>query len=165
MVKGGVVEMLIGDLARQSGLTRDTIRFYEKEALIVARNPDRKILRSNTYKDYPESTVSSLLFILRTKALGFTLAEIRSMLAVRNQGQPSKKWAAEAEAKLQVIDRKIQELVDVKRLLGEALARCSDQCFDTGCEVLDGAVAKKSGSAPRPLHDDRDSAKGDCCSN
>lgn len=58
-----------------------------------------------------------------------------SMLAIRDQGQPSKKWAAEAEAKLRIIDRKIQDLMEVKRLLGEALARCSDQCFEVGCEL------------------------------
>lgn len=157
--------MLIGELAKRSGLTRDTIRFYEKESLIGAQNPGRKILRSNTYKNYPESTVSTLLFIQRTKALGFTLAEIRSMLAVRDQGQPSKKWAAEAEAKLEVIDQKIQELLNVKRLLGEALARCSDKCFDAGCEVLDDAVSKKAGSAPRPVHYNPHANKGNCCPN
>jgi MerR family copper efflux transcriptional regulator len=155
--------MLIGELAKRSGLTRDTIRFYEKEGLIGALNPGKKILRSNTYKDYPESAVSALLFIQRTKALGFTLAEIRKMLIVRDQGKPSKKWATEAEGKLRSIDQKIRELLDVKRLLSEALARCSDQCFDSGCEVLDDAVERKSGSAPRPARIDRSTANGGCC--
>lgn len=60
---------------------------------------------------------------------------------------------------LQVIDQKIQDLMDVKRLLGEALSRCSDQFFDTGCAVLDGAVAMKAGTTLRPVQDDRMAAK------
>lgn len=155
--------MLIGELAKRSGLTRDTIRFYEKESLIGALNPSKKLLRSNTYKDYPESAVSALFFIQRTKALGFTLAEIRNMLSVRDQGKPSKKWAAEAEGKLRAVDHKIQELLEIKRLLAEALARCSDQCFDSGCELLDDAVAKKSGNIPRPVQHDRKATNGGCC--
>lgn len=152
--------MLIGELSKRSGLTRDTIRFYEKESLIAPRVPGKGI-RTNAYKDYPESTVNDLLFIQRTKVLGFTLSEIRNMLSVRGQDRPSKKWAAEAEVKLQDIDRKIRELMEVKGLLGEALARCSDRCFDAGCEVLDGALPKKAGSSQ--LHIRSDASQGNCC--
>jgi DNA-binding transcriptional MerR regulator len=142
--------MLIGELSRRSGLSRDTIRFYEKELLIRPRKPARKEIASNNYKDYPESAVSDLRFIQRTKVLGFTLAEIRDMLTVRGQGQPSKKWAAEAEAKLRDVDRKILELREVRGLLAEALQRCSDRCFDAGCDLLDGALARKRASgSPR----------------
>lgn len=155
--------MLIGELSKRSGLTRDTIRFYEKESLIGAKNPGKQGFRTNTYKDYPESTVADLRFIQRTKVLGFTLSEIRNMLSVRGQERPSKKWAAEAQGKLTVIDQKIQELMDVKRLLGEALARCSDQCFDRGCDVLDGAVAGKPGSPARLKRDGTGASGGNCC--
>jgi DNA-binding transcriptional MerR regulator len=138
--------MLIGELSRRSGLSRDTIRFYEKEFLIRPRRSERKGIASNNYKDYPESAVSDLRFIQRTKVLGFTLAEIRDMLAVRGQGRRSKKWAAEAEAKLRDVDRKILELREVRGLLAEALQRCSDHCFDAGCDLLDGALARKGAS-------------------
>lgn len=163
MVKGVDGKMLIGELSKRSGLTRDTIRFYEKESLIGARNQDKQGFRTNTYKDYPESTVADLRFIQRTKVLGFTLSEIRNMLSLRGQERPSKKWAAEAQGKLRDIDEKIQELMDVKRLLGEALARCSDQCFDAGCDVLDGAVAGRPGWAARPHRDGSSVSGGNCC--
>lgn len=157
--------MLIGELSKRSGLSRDTIRFYEKESLIGPSKPVRKGIASNNYKDYPESALSDLQFIQRTKVLGFTLTEIRDMLAVRGQGQPSKKWAAEAEAKLKDVDRKILELKEVRGLLAEAMQRCSDRCFDSGCDVLDQALAKKSGLRSRPVHDDSNSQKGSCCPN
>lgn len=158
--------MLIGELSKKTGISRDTIRFYEKEALIVPTKPLRKVFFSNNYKDYPDSVVSSLLFIQGTKALGFTLSEIREMLKLRSLKQKgSKIWAAKAEEKLEEIDRKIVDLKNLKTLLAEALARCSDQCLDEGCEVIDEAVAKKSKSGLRPIHDNRNSDKGNCCSN
>ena len=143
--------MLIGELSKRSGLTRDTIRFYEKENLIEPGKKGRTLLQSNTYKNYPESTVATLTFIQRTKVLGFTLAEIKEMLRLREPGQKTgKKWAAQAEVKLLSVDQKIEELKELKKLLGEALARCSDQCFDAGCELLDGAIGKKPGLSPKP---------------
>ena len=164
MVKGEF-GMLIGELAKRSGLTRDTIRFYEKELLIGPEKKGRGGLPTNTYKNYPESTVATLTFIQRTKVLGFTLGEIREMLTLREPGQmSSKKWAADAAAKLLTVDRKIEELQSLKKLLNEALVRCSDQCFDAGCEVLDGAIAKKSGSRPGPIHDHGNANQGNCCS-
>lgn len=165
MVKRGHLEMLIGELSRQTGLSRDTIRFYEKENLIAPEKADRKAILSNNYKNYPPSAVAALRFIQRTKVLGFTLAEIRGMMALRElEPRKSKKWVSEAEAKLRAIDRKIAELHELKRLMVEALARCSDQCFDRGCEVLDEAVAKNTGSGPRPVYDHHGSSQGNCCS-
>ncbi len=149
--------MLIGELSKRTGLSRDTIRFYEKESLVKPRKKARLAVSTNGYKDYPEEAVADLLFVQRTKVLGFTLSEIRNMLTVRGQGQPSKKWAAEAEGKLRDIDGKILELKEIREVLSEALARCSDGCFDSGCEVLDGAMAKKAGRVadsppPQPGH-------------
>ena len=164
MVKGEL-RMLIGELAKRTGLTRDTIRFYEKEELIAPEKSARKSFLSNSYKNYPEAAVADLVFIQRTKVLGFTLAEIRDMLSIREHGQKtSRKWAAEAEAKLQSVDRKILELRELRTLLAEALVRCSDQCFDAGCDVLDGAVARKSGSRPRAIPGIQSPGQGGCCS-
>lgn len=151
--------MLIGELSKRTGLSRDTIRFYEKESLVKPRKRARSPVWTNDYKDYPEEAVADLLFVQRTKVLGFTLSEIRNMLSVRGQGQPSKKWAAEAEEKLRDIDRKILELNEIRGLLSEAMARCSDGCFDSGCEVLDGAMAKKAGGVANSPHPQT----GGCC--
>lgn len=69
--------MLIGQLSRRTGFSKDTIRFYEKAGLI--RLP-RKSRMDRSYKDYPEELVHTLQFIRRYKDLGFTLAEIRELL-------------------------------------------------------------------------------------
>ena len=150
MVKGGSA-MLIGELSKKTGLSRDTIRFYEREGLIEAETPVRKGFFSNSYKDYTETVATTLFFIQRAKTLGFTLAEIREMLNLRISGTFNReKWSAEVEKKRSVIDRKLEELNGLKVLLGEVLANCADHCFEEGCGVLDkprsSQEVQKSGS-------------------
>jgi MerR family copper efflux transcriptional regulator len=148
--------MLIGELSKKTGLSKDTIRFYEKEGLIEAEKPVRKVFFSNSYKDYTDSTATTLFFIQRAKALGFTLAEIGEMLALRVDGRFTKeRWSAEAEAKLLVIDRKIGELQDLKELLGSVLTSCIDRCFEDGCGILDDAVAKTGHGQTRSTEEPR----------
>ncbi|PAV25115.1 MerR family transcriptional regulator [Tamilnaduibacter salinus] len=73
--------MRIGELESRSGLSRHTIRYYEKEGLLSP--PYRQ---SNNYRVYPESAVKDLLMIRELKAMDFTLAEIRSVLAAMRSG-------------------------------------------------------------------------------
>lgn len=89
--------MLIGELSKRSGFSRDTIRYYEKIALIELPANAR---REYNYKDYPEGVLAQLRVIRKYKELGFTLEEIRELL-VRES--------------LDVLDvAKVIELVDLK---------------------------------------------------
>lgn len=69
--------MQIGQLCRTTGMTKDTIRFYEKIGLLppVKRKP-------NGYKDYPESIIEQLKLLKHAKELGFTLNEIKELAAL-----------------------------------------------------------------------------------
>ena len=67
--------MRTAQLIKASGLSKDTLRYYEKMGLIPT--PQRS---SNNYKYYPESTVELLAFIVTAKKLGFTLNEIKNTL-------------------------------------------------------------------------------------
>lgn len=67
--------MLIAELERRSGLSRDTIRFYERARLVSA--PRR---RANGYRDYDEDSVKELRFIAAAREIGFTLERIRTAL-------------------------------------------------------------------------------------
>ena len=69
--------MLIGELVERTGLTKDTIRFYEKKGLISL---DRKSRRENNYKEYPEQVLEKLMLIRKLKDMGFTLNEIDTFL-------------------------------------------------------------------------------------
>ena len=58
--------MLIGELSKSSGLTRDTIRFYEKQGLITLGRRERRV---NNYKEYPNSILRRLLLLKRSSPM------------------------------------------------------------------------------------------------
>jgi MerR family copper efflux transcriptional regulator len=101
--------MLIGELARASGFSKDTIRYYEKIGLIELRKRDR---RDNNYKDYPPETLHTLKAIRNLKELGFTLEEIREII-IRQQMN-----ALDSVTTFKIIDQKIIHLdTQVDKLL------------------------------------------------
>ena len=73
--------MLIGELSADAGVPSKTIRFYEQAGLMPA--PPRT---PAGYRDYPPGALDRLAFIRHAQAAGFTLAEIRSVLAIRDSG-------------------------------------------------------------------------------
>ncbi|MCH7309935.1 heavy metal-responsive transcriptional regulator [Acinetobacter sp. ANC 4805] len=104
--------MLIGQLSKQTELSRDTIRFYEKMQLI------QSITRNNGYKDYPEQTLQQLHLIRTAKNLGFSLNEIKQILALTTQGEiPAIQVQDIFQDKLNMIDEKIEQLMNIKTML------------------------------------------------
>jgi DNA-binding transcriptional MerR regulator len=72
------IKMRIGELAKRSGLSRDTIRFYEKQGLIRSL-PGRAV--SNSYRDYPEEQLDQLEMIGQAQRAGFSLADVQKLMA------------------------------------------------------------------------------------
>lgn len=100
--------MLIGQLSKRTGFSKDTIRYYEKIALIAL--PGKKRF-DRQYKDYPEELVYVLRAIRKYKELGFTLEEIRELLVLQSiQVLDISKLIAVVERKLNGIDARIDEL-------------------------------------------------------
>lgn len=100
--------MLIGQLSKASGFTRDTIRYYEKIGLIVL---DKKTRMDNNYKDYPDEVLHRLLVIKKYKDLGFTLEEIRELLVLQSiQLLDLSKVIKVMELKIKGTDERIEEL-------------------------------------------------------
>ncbi|WP_322899511.1 MerR family DNA-binding protein [Acinetobacter haemolyticus] len=103
--------MLIGELAKQAQLSRDTIRFYEKIKLI------QSITRNNGYKDYPEQTLQQLQLIRTAKHLGFSLSEIQQILQMTEQNEiPAPQVQNIFQEKLNMIDEKIAQLNQIKNI-------------------------------------------------
>jgi len=65
--------MLIGELSKRTGLSRDTIRFYEKQGLIKVGRRERRV---NNYKEYSDGILRHLLLFNKIKSYGFTLNEL-----------------------------------------------------------------------------------------
>jgi len=110
-----------------------TIRYYEREGLL----PQPPRLPSG-YRVYAEPTVRRLRFIKRAQELGFTLAEIRDLLALRiDHDRDRSEVRAIAEAKVADIEQKIRTLSAMK----EALVRLTEHCSGHGpaseCPILE----------------------------
>jgi MerR family transcriptional regulator, copper efflux regulator len=100
--------MQIGELSKQTGLSKDTIRFYEKIGLIT---PDTKPAGTRLYKEYPPETIDRLTTICHGKGLGFRLSEIKELLDVWQNGGMS------IPEQIEIVDRKVQEIAEKKRQL------------------------------------------------
>ncbi|WP_328690245.1 heavy metal-responsive transcriptional regulator [Streptomyces phaeochromogenes] len=119
--------MRIGELAIKSGLTTKTIRFYEQAGLLPA--PPRT---PGGYRDYPSHTVARLSFVRNAQAAGLTLAEIRSVLALRDRGQaPCAQVGVLIEEHLAEIDRRMAELRQTRTALRELARRAAVTDPDT----------------------------------
>jgi MerR family transcriptional regulator, copper efflux regulator len=110
--------MLIGQLSKLSGFSRDTIRYYEKIGLIVL---PRKARRENNYKDYPDEVLHQLLAIRKYKALGFTLEEIRELLVLQSiKVLDVAKLLQLIEIKITGVDDEIERLHALRMQLSKA---------------------------------------------
>lgn len=140
--------MRIGDLAAVSGVTAKTLRFYEQAGLLPA--PPRT---PGGYRDYPQQTVQRLAFIRDAQGAGLSLAEIRSVLALRDAGaSPCAHVTALVEAHLQDIDRRLAELRATRAVLRglaeRAAATDPADCTDVEvCRILTG-VGSAVGERP-----------------
>jgi DNA-binding transcriptional MerR regulator len=115
--------MRIGELASATGLSRDTLRFYEKRGLVAARRSD------NGYRDYPPEAVDWLCYVRTAQALGFTLSEIESGLPLLTNPEESAPQLREAlRRKVMEIDERIAGLaalrVDLTRRLADPVTQC-----------------------------------------
>jgi len=122
----------IGQVARRAGVGIDTVRYYERNRLLPQAQR-----RLSGYREYGDDDVARLRFIRRAKDLGFTLAEIRELLALstdRKRGVRGVK--ARAEIRLAEVDQRIRELQRVRRGLKHLVAACPGHGSLDRCPIL-----------------------------
>lgn len=118
--------MFIGKLAAKTGLSKDTIRFYEKIGLIQASGYVRQ---ANNYKSYTVHTLNRLNHIQELKNAGFTLAEIVDLLDSFQQGrQPCAALPANLADKLSRINEKIESLESSRYSIKKMMEACDSEC-------------------------------------
>jgi MerR family Zn(II)-responsive transcriptional regulator of zntA len=125
--------MRIGELCRHAGVSRDTVRYYEKMGLLdKATQPHI----TNTYKHYSALSLQRIRLIVHAKALGFTLAEIREVIDVWDS--PSFGVAQKAaclQAKLKALDEKSHALSTLRAGLLNALDKVGGECIEAEMAV------------------------------
>lgn len=139
--------LTIGKLARAGGLAVDTVRYYERVGLLA--KPARS---ASGYRQYPLEAVVRLQFIRQAKELGFTLAEIRELLALRlGPGNSCAEVRARVRAKIADIEHRLGRLEAIKRTLARLAASCPGRGPLAKCPILDafekGSPAGGAGGA------------------
>lgn len=108
--------MLINELAKKTGISTHTIRFYEKSGLIEGKQ-DASI-KSNNYFHYDEITVEKLEFIKDAKSVGFTIKEIGQIIdAWYNQRYTKAQKLEILDEKLISLEQKMKEVKDMRNQL------------------------------------------------
>ena len=116
--------MLIGELSKRSGFSRDTIRYYEKIGLIRI---GRKNRRENNYKEYPTSILNRLLTVKECKAYGFTLVEIGELLDYMDADLVTcGRMEEKVNHKIERINQKIKALNQMKEKLLKGMDTCKN---------------------------------------
>lgn len=127
-------QLTIGKLAKITGTTADTLRYYEKMSLIKSAARSRA-----GYRLYDESVINVIRFIRGAKALNFTLAEIRKLLTLNSSDQAScAEVLKQTEGKIREAEAKIMELKEIKNVLSKLSEECpGGNMPTTACPILE----------------------------
>lgn len=132
MVKAGAFPIGIGELSRQTGCKVETIRYYEQQSLMP--EPART---EGGHRLYTEEMRGRLMFIRRSRELGFSMDEVRGLLSLVDGEQVScERVKAMAEEHLQDIEAKISDLRKMQSTLSELASRCSGRDVPH-CPIID----------------------------
>lgn len=127
--------MTISRTAKEIGIGIETIRYYQRIGLI--EEPAKPL---SGYRIYPAETLSRLRFILRAKALGFSLAEIETLLEL---GDGSCRESMQvAKTKLELIQQKITDLKNLEHSLMGVVKACEINPDTHGCPLIETLVSQ-----------------------
>ena len=124
--------LTIGTVAKRAGVPIDTIRYYEREGLLP-----EPLRRASGYRSYNETAIRQLRFIRRAKDLGFTLEEIRDLLALSSDRRGGVKAVRKrTEQRLASIDARIDELMRIRKGLQQSVEACPGHGDPEHCPIL-----------------------------
>ena len=131
--------LTIGDLAERTGVTPETIRYYEREGVIP------RAARSGTggYRQYGTADAERLRFVRRARDLGFSLEEVRELLALA-AGDPTRPCGDVnqiAHAHLAQVDAKLGQLRALRRELSRLIDACDRNASLGDCSLLSALSA------------------------
>jgi Hg(II)-responsive transcriptional regulator len=122
----------IGELAHRGGVNLETIRYYERRGMLP--KPPRT---ASGYRQFPADSIDRVRFIKHAQALGFTLAEIQELLALRlDPDKACHDVEAKAREKIADVEDRIKHLKTMRRVLGRLVAACADGTDSHECPIL-----------------------------
>lgn len=135
--------MNIGQAAKASGVSAKMIRHYEAVGLLPAA------ARTDAgYRQYGSADVHTLKFVRHARDLGFSIAEIGELVGLwHNRRRPSRQVKALAQAHIQELDQKAQELLTMKATL-EHLVQCCHGDDRPDCPILETLASDSPNALP-----------------
>lgn len=128
-------DMTIGKVARAAGVGVETVRYYQRSGLVP--EPARP---AGGVRRYSAETVARLRFIKRAQELGFTLAEVRRLLALGDSQSCAKARALAAE-KLLLVRARIADLERMRVVLESLIERCDAVRGKVACPIIQTLAA------------------------
>ena len=123
----------ISQLAKSADVNVETIRYYELQKLI--EQPEKPL---QGYRQYPEETLTRVLFIKRAQHLGFTLAEIEALIELSAGSCHEVQHLA--EHKLDIVQAKIKDLKRLEKSLKQLIYSCQSNSDTASCPIIDSLV-------------------------
>ncbi len=118
--------MLIGEVAKQTGFSKDTIRYYEKIGLLEKADQNRE---ENNYRIYSHAVILKLQMIKKVKTLGFTLNEIKDFFLLEKHDLFNcKSLESVIQGKIKNIEKQITQLILAKQKLELLQTDCDGDC-------------------------------------
>lgn len=123
-------DLTIGRVATEADVHVETIRYYQRLGLVD--EPARPL---GGIRRYDVQTVARLRFIKRAQQLGFSLDEVRSLLALQD-GQNCRETRALAEKKLTTIEARLADLRRMQKMLKALIAECDSGKRPRACPII-----------------------------
>jgi MerR family mercuric resistance operon transcriptional regulator len=122
--------LTIGILGKRGGVNVETIRYYQRRALL-----EEPLKPRGGFRRYPEESVKRVLFIKRAQTLGFTLEEIQGLLAL-DERKACVETRGIAGHKLELIVQKIADLSKMKKSLARLVRSCDASAAGAPCPII-----------------------------
>jgi DNA-binding transcriptional MerR regulator len=131
--------MMIGQVAKEAQVNVQTLRYYERVGIIKPTSRD-----ASGYRHYNQDAVTRVNFIKRAQELGFSLEEVKELLALRGNSAAGRASARKrASEKLIVIHDRIKSLQALAKTLQELIRDCEQGNPSGPCPILEKMEGKK----------------------
>jgi DNA-binding transcriptional MerR regulator len=122
----------ITQLARAASVPATTLRYYERAGLVLPKGRSQ-----GNYRLYTDESLHRLWFIRAAQAVGFTLDDVRTLLGLQSGNEPScREVQALIEDRLSDIDKRLNDLKRVQRVLSASLRKCRQNARARCCHVI-----------------------------
>lgn len=140
--KAGSERLTIGRLAKAANVGVETIRYYQRRALLPVPKPVGAV------RHYPAKLIDRIGFIKRAQSLGFSLDEVATLLNLED-GRNRRAVQAVAEVRLGQIRSKLSDLERMQSALDELIGRCRATGQAHPCPIIEALVGRAPGDGTR----------------